>query len=478
LQLQRDEFEQTINTYTDKLTDNNIRLMFERECERFKEGLPIYGMKTTILNTLASNQVCIVQGDSGSGKSTQLVQYAYEAACLGISKISRRGQIVCTQPRKIAAITLARHVARQFGSQVGDVVGYRVGGEVKENANTAIKYVTDRILLNECIADNTLSKYSCIIVDEAHERTLFTDLLLSLLKEVLTRRPDLRLIITSSTIDTEVLQKYFCNCPLIEVPRRAASSNVGLHYEPKPIGEQAESQYVSVAVERAWQQVQAADDGGGILVFLASIADVESACDQLMKHQQKHNEKQNVYCLPLHGGVEISEIEKVFEPAPPGKRKVVFATSVAESSLTIPDITCVIDSGWVKDIQYDTKMNMNRVQQHMISQRSAEQRIARIKRSEQGTCFRLYTEKQFAEMKDVAQPEILCTHLGLAILKFLEMGISNPHTFAFIESPPKEALDNAMSTLTELGAVENNKLTDLGQKLAKLELEPRYGKFC
>jgi HrpA-like RNA helicase len=235
----QNEFEKAMGMYSDKLDDNDIRKMFERECERFKAALPIYAAKSKIVDTTANNQVFIVLGELGCGKSTQLVQYVYEATIMGTSKLSRRGQIVCTQPAKVAAITLARHVAQQIGCHVGDTVGYRVDKKGKENTNTAIKYVTDHVLLEECLTDATMSKYSCIVVDEAHQRTLCTDFLLGLLKQAVSQRPDLRLIILSDAshgVHVQVFQKYFNNCPVVEIRKPAEICRI--LYQERHINEQ------------------------------------------------------------------------------------------------------------------------------------------------------------------------------------------------------------------------------------------------
>jgi ATP-dependent RNA helicase DHX8/PRP22 len=411
-----------------------------------------------------------VLGETGSGKSTQLVQYLYDAGLAGYGK----GQIVCTQPRKVAAISLARHVSTEVGCCVGDTVGYRVGNNVQERAITVMKYVTDRVLLNECMRDALLSKYSCIIVDEAHERSLFTDLLLSLLKQLLVRRPELRLIITSATINPDIFVKYFNGCPVLRVSGRLFPIQVFYHEQQPPLLNEKTEDFVAAAVNKVWDVIQSGEQQGGILVFLTSPVDIEIACQQLMSYPDA---PQLVHCLPLHGRLQADEQQKVFEPAPPGKRKVVFSTNVAETSVTIADITCVIDTGLAKEKQYDAKKSMARLQMCMISRSSAEQRKGRAGRTEPGVCHRLYSEEQFSTMRVNSQPEILCTHLGLAMLMFLEMGIAKPQDFDFVESPPRESLLSAMATLEEIGAVADGKLTELGQRLVKLGLDPCFGKF-
>jgi ATP-dependent RNA helicase DHX8/PRP22 len=475
---QQQEFRLTFESCVQKLSTKpsvkkaiEIKQTFNQECARLKSALPIYAKKSEILNTVETNQVCIVLGETGSGKSTQLVQYLYDAGLAGYGK----GQIVCTQPRKVAAISLARHVSTEVGCRVGDTVGYRVGNNVQERAITVMKYVTDRVLLNECMRDALLSKYSCIIVDEAHERSLFTDLLLSLLKQLLVRRPELRLIITSASINPDIFVKYFNGCPVLRVSGRLFPIQVFYHeQQPPPSLNEKTEDFVAAAVNKAWEVIQTGEQQGGILVFLTSSVDIENACQQLMSYPDA---QQLVHCLPLHGRLQADEQQKVFEPAPPGKRKVVFSTNVAETSVTIADITCVIDIGLAKEKQYDAKKGMARLQMCMISRSSAEQRKGRAGRTEPGVCHRLYSEEQFSTMRVNSQPEILCTHLGLAMLMFLEMGITKPQDLDFIESPPREALLSAMATLEEIGAVADGKLTELGQRLAKLGLDPCFGKF-
>ena len=474
LQSQRDEFNKAIEVYVQKLMDQpnkatvlEIKQAFDRECARLTEALPIYAKKSIIIDTVNSSQVCIVLGETGSGKSTQLVQYLYENGKF----FHRRGQIVCTQPRKVAAVSLARHVSKEFGCHVGDVVGYRVGSDAKENADTAIKYVTDRVLLNEYMKDPLLEKYWCIIIDEAHERTLFTDLLLGLLKKLLLRRPELRLIITSATIDPAIFCSYFDNCPIVRVSGRLFPIEVIHRKEPLDLNIE---DHVTAAVNQTWEVIERGETRGDILVFLTSLQDIENACDMFLSHPGIADV---AYCLPLHGRLQPDEQQKAFEPPPYGKRKVVFATNVAETSVTIPGVTCVIDTGLAKEKQYDAQRNMAKLQSCTISQSSAEQRKGRAGRTEPGVCYRLFTEEQFTAMRPNSQPEILCTHLGLAILLFLEMGIEKPHEFNFVQSPPRVALHAAMATLEELEAVHDGMLTELGKKLVCLGLEPRYGKL-
>ncbi|XP_020627951.1 ATP-dependent RNA helicase DEAH12, chloroplastic-like isoform X2 [Orbicella faveolata] len=474
LQLQKDEFQRFKTQITSCLLDQSsqplsrvkgtikeLRIAVGRECHRLEAALPMYARKTTITDTVKQNQVCVVLGETGSGKSTQMTQYLYEAG------FAKNGLIVCTQPRKVAATSLAAHVAEEMGGVVGQVVGCHVGGNIQASKKTGIIYATDHILLNECLRDPNLSKYSCIIIDEAHERSLYSDLLLGMIKKSLARRPELRVVITSATIDPALFVTYFDECPVLKVSGRMFPVNVIWKDGPTSNAEN----YLQEAVN-AVQEIHRKEGPGDILVFLVSPVETERACEKLGKMEPDPN----LVCLPLHGKLRQEEQRRVFKESA-GKRKVIFATNCAETSITIPGIRYVVDTGMVKEMTFDPKRNKSSLEVTTIHKSSAEQRKGRAGRTQAGKCYRLYSEEEYAAMEDRSRPEILRVHLGQAVLKLMELGIENMTEFEFVESPPLDSIKLALEDLELLGATANGQLTELGHKIARVPLEPRLAKL-
>lgn len=443
-------------------TINELRKSFGRECHRLDSALPMYAKKGLIIETVKGNQVCVVLGETGSGKSTQMTQYLYEAG------FAEKGLIVCTQPRKVAATSLAAHVAREMGGVPGQVVGSHVGGNIQASKTTGIVYATDHVLLNECLKDPNLSKYSCVIIDEAHERSLYSDLLLGMIKKSLAQRPELRVVITSATIDPTLFVAYFDQCPVLKVSGRMFPVDVIWRDSPSGSAEK----YLQEAVETV-REIHHKEGEGDILVFLTSPVETERACENLAKVEPDPN----LVCLPLHGKLRQEEQRKVFE-VDTNKRKVVFATNCAETSITIPGIRYVVDTGMVKEMKFDPKRNKSSLEVTTINKSSAEQRKGRAGRTQAGKCYRLYSEEEYAAMEDGSRPEILRVHLGQAVLKLMELGIEDVTQFEFVESPPFESIQLALDALKSLGAItENGKLTDLGHKIARVPVEPRLAKL-
>ena len=473
LERHKKEFEMFLNSFQNKiealkedtgseLTESlkQLRTSFGRERQRFEMALPIYARKSEIIQAVRDTQVCVILAETGSGKSTQITQYLYEEG------YAKNGIIVCTQPRKVAATSLPNFVASQMGSRPGQLVSSIVGARCRTKAKTAILYMTDHALLNECLRDPNLTKYSCVIVDEAHERSIFTDLLLGMIKKALSKRADLRVIITSATIDPGLFLRYFSGCQKLEVSGRMFPVEV-FWKETKS----EEGDYVIDAVKKACE-VHETEGNGDVLVFLTSPAEIQKACE-MMSSKPKAAEFE---CLPLHGKLHPEDQQKIFQHTS-GKRKIIFATNCAETSITIPGIKFVIDSGMVKEMQYDAKRNMNSLNVRPINKSSAQQRRGRAGRLEAGKCFRLYSEEDFHKMDDRSTPEILRVHLGQAILKLMELGIDDPTEFDFVESPPIESLRSACQSLMSLGAVLDGCLTDLGRNMARLPIEPRLAKL-
>jgi ATP-dependent RNA helicase DHX8/PRP22 len=443
-----------------------LKKKVEIECLKFHNALPIYAKRQYIIDAVTGSQVTILIGETGSGKSTQVVQYLYDAG------FATDGLIVCTQPRKVAAITLANRVSEEMCSTPGELVGYRVGNSAKMSPRTKIVYMTDHSLLNDVIADRLFMKYSCLVIDEAHERSLSTDILLACIKQCLPNRPQLKILITSATIDPQLFIKFFNECPVMKVSGR--NFPVDVVWNPlssNPHESPTSRDYVRDVVKVA-KQIHEQEPPGDILAFLTSASEIERAC-QLAQNEMVADECK---FLPLHGRLPAEDQKLVFETFD-GMRKIVFATNVAETSVTIPGVKYIIDTGLAKELCLDAKRNMNSLEICMISKSSAEQRKGRAGRVSAGKCYRLYAQEQFEAMQSRSAPEILRVHLSLAVLKLYEFGITDVLEFDFLEMPDKESLRRAVIVLNKIGATNSDKITQLGTKLAALPIDPLLGKI-
>ncbi|GLU20518.1 hypothetical protein SLE2022_367120 [Rubroshorea leprosula] len=439
-----------------------------RECRRLEDGLPIYACRLEILKKIHSEQILVLIGETGSGKSTQLVQF------LADSGIAGNESIVCAQPRKIAAISLADRVREESSGcyKDGFVFCYPVFSS-DQHFDSRVIYMTDNCLLQHYMNDRNLTGISCIIVDEAHERSLNTDLLLALVKDLLIRRNDLRLVIMSATADADQLAEYFFHCSIFHVKGR--NFPVDIRYVPcKTQGTSISSMVASYVADvvRMATEVHKKEKEGTILAFLTSQMEVEWACDNF--------EASSALALPLHGKLSFEDQFRIFQNCP-GKRKVIFATNVAETSLTIPGVKYVIDSGMVKESKFEPTTGMNVLRVCRTSQSSAKQRAGRAGRTEPGICYRLYGERDFELMTPNQEPEIHRVHLGVAVLRILALGIKNVRGFDFVDAPSPEAIDMAIRNLVQLGAIKQKndvfELTEDGRYLVKLGIEPRLGKI-
>lgn len=459
--------------FDDELNWPRIYHLMRRECRRLEDGLPIYAYRRELLRHISSQQILVLIGETGSGKSTQLVQF------LADSGVVADGSLICTQPRKIAATSLERRVQEEsFGCYEDDAISCCRSYSSLQHFDGKVIYMTDHCLLQHCMNDRMLHGVSCILVDEAHERTLNTDLLLSMLKKLLPLRPDLRLIIMSATADAKQLSEYFFECGMFSVVGR--NFPVDVKYVPCFSEGTSESittstsniaPYVSDVV-RLVAHIHKTKKEGTVLAFLTSVMEVEWACETFVAP--------DAVPLVLHGKLSYEEQSQVFQDYP-GKRKVIFATNVAETSLTIPGVKFVVDSGMAKERRFEPGSGMNVLRVCWISKSSANQRAGRAGRTEPGCCYRLYSQDDFTSMSAQQEPEIRRVHLGVAALKIIALGIVNICDFDFIDAPSSEAIDIAFRNLVQLGAVTskngNFELTDLGQSLVKLGIEPRLGKL-
>ncbi|CAM8879472.1 unnamed protein product [Rhodiola kirilowii] len=431
-----------------------------------RKSLPIYKLKKELIQAVHDNQVLVVIGETGSGKTTQVTQYLAEAG------YTTRGKIGCTQPRRVAAMSVAKRVAEEFGCRLGEEVGYAIRFEDCTGPDTVIKYMTDGMLLREILIDENLSQYSVVMLDEAHERTIHTDVLFGLLKKLLGRRKDLRLIVTSATLDAEKFSGYFFNCNIFTIPGRTFP--VEILYTKQPESDYLDASLITVL------QIHLTEPEGDILLFLTGQEEIDYACQSLYERMKGLGKNvPELIILPVYSALPSEMQSRIFEPAPPGKRKVVVATNIAEASLTIDGIFYVIDPGFAKQNVYNPKQGLDSLVITPISQASAKQRAGRAGRTGPGKCYRLYTESAYRnEMSPTSVPEIQRINLGMTTLTMKAMGINDLLSFDFMDPPAPQALISAMEQLYSLGALdEEGLLTKLGRKMAEFPLDPPLSKM-
>lgn len=435
-------------------------------------ALPVCEKREEIAQIIAANQVVVLAGETGSGKTTQIPKI-----CLTIGR-GVGGLIGHTQPRRIAANTVANRIAEELKTSLGEKVGYQVRFSDQSNENTLIKVMTDGILLAEIQNDPYLNKYDTLIIDEAHERSLNIDFLLGYLKQLLPKRPDLKLIITSATIDLERFSKHFNNAPIIEVSGRTYPVEVWYRplYEFQNDEDDAEPDQYAAIVDAVHEielheKTGSGVRGGDILVFLSGEREIREAADALRKAQFSHME-----VLPFYARLSLAEQQKVF--APHKGRRIVLATNVAETSITVPGIRYVIDPGFARISRYSYRTKVQRLPIEPVSQASANQRKGRCGRVAEGICIRLYSEEDFNSRPEFTDAEILRTNLAAVILQMLQLRMGDIHKFPFIDAPDHRLISDGFKLLEELHAVNTkNQLTPIGQQLAKLPLDPRLARM-
>ena len=453
-----------INKFTGKeYTESYYKLLEKRKL------LPVWSSKAQILDLVEKNRIVIIQGETGSGKTTQIPQFLLEAGYYG--------GIVCTQPRRVAAMSIAKRVSQEMEVELGAQVGYTVRFDDKTSNDTLIKYATDGLLLKEATTDHTLKKYQIIIIDEAHERTLATDILFGFLKELMEIRKELKLIIMSATFDIEKFQNYF-DAPLAIIKGRTYP--VEINYLSSPTDD-----YVDCAIKKVIQ-IHKEEKPGDILLFLTGEEEIESACQQIREGiEELGDEVGYANVVPIYSTLPPYLQEKIFEP-PPGPnprgikgRKIVVATNIAESSITIDGIVYVVDPGFTKQKVFNPRGKMESLLINIISKENADQRAGRAGRTKPGKCFRLYTKESYEkELKKSSIPEILRSNITSVVLNLLKLGIQDLVHFDFIDPPAPETMMRAIEMLNYLGAMDDDgKLTELGSQMNQFPLEPELSKM-
>ncbi|KAG0330526.1 DEAH-box ATP-dependent RNA helicase prp22 [Podila horticola] len=431
-----------------------------------RESLPIYKLRQQLVDAVRNNQILVVVGDTGSGKTTQMTQYLAEEG------FTTNGRIGCTQPRRVAAMSVAKRVAEEVGCRLGQEVGYTIRFEDCTSPETRIKYMTDGMLMRECLVDSTMSQYSVIILDEAHERTVNTDVLFGLLKQATKKRKDLKIIVTSATLDAEKFSTYFFDCPIFTIPGRTYP--VEILYTKDPESDYLDASLITV------MQIHLSEPAGDILLFLTGQEEIDTAAEILYERMKALGPMvPELIVLPVYSALPSEMQSRIFDPTPPGARKVVIATNVAETSITIDGIYYVVDPGFVKQSAYDAKLGMDSLIVTPISQAQARQRSGRAGRTGPGKCYRLYTEAAYRnEMMPNPVPEIQRTNLAMIVLTLKAMGINDLINFDFMDPPPVQTLLTALEQLFALSALDSEGLlTRLGRKMAVFPMEPPLAKM-
>ncbi|DAZ98952.1 TPA: hypothetical protein N0F65_000484 [Lagenidium giganteum] len=441
-----------------------------------RQKLPVYGFLKEIQDAIAAHQVIVIEGETGSGKTTQIPQFLTQMQIPGTSG----GMVACTQPRRVAAMSIAKRVAEEMDVKLGEQVGYTIRFEDVTSASTKLRFLTDGMLLQHAMSDPLLSKYSVILLDEAHERTLSTDILFGLLKEVMPKRPDLKVVVMSATLDAKKFQAYFDDAPLICIPGRTFP--VEVFYTPAP-----ERDYLEAAV-RTTVQIHICEGEGDILVFLTGQEEIENACRQIQAEADALDPSKHgpLVVYPLYSSLPPQQQQLIFKDAPkprfpggPKGRKVVVSTNIAETSLTIDGIVYVVDPGFSKQNVYNPRIRVQSLLVSPISRASAKQRAGRAGRTRPGKCFRLYTEQSFVrDLEEQTYPEILCSEMSGVVLTLKQLGIDDLVHFDFMDPPAPETLMRALEMLNYLGALDDEgDLTKLGKQMAMLPVEPQLAKM-
>ncbi|KAI4488134.1 hypothetical protein M0804_004982 [Polistes exclamans] len=463
------KFKYIINLYLDfKQKEKFTKLKKLRETQA---NLPVAQYKNEIIETIKKERVVIIAGDTGCGKSTQVPQYLYSA---GFNKI------VCTQPRRIGCISLAKRVAFETLTENHNEVGYQIRFEKQKTQETKITFITEGLLLRQVSGESGLLPYDIVVLDEVHERNLHGDFLLGVMKCIIHQESNIKLILMSATINIQLFSDYFSkeNAKVIQVPGRLYP--IQLLFRPITIEDIKyknnrfnPSPYVQIM--QMIDHKYPADEKGDLLIFLSGMKEITAVVDAAKEYSVKKN---NWIVLPLHSSLSIADQDKVFDYAPDGVRKCIVSTNIAETSITIDGIRFVVDSGKVKEMSYDPLCKMERLKEFWISKASAEQRKGRAGRTGPGVCYRLYSEEEYTALEEYTTPEIQRVPLDSLLLQMIAMGLPDARKFPFIEPPPSESVENSILSLKEHRALTNDeKLTSIGQTLSRLPVDIRIGKM-
>ncbi|XP_046876499.1 ATP-dependent RNA helicase DHX33 isoform X1 [Hypomesus transpacificus] len=438
-----------------------------------RKHLPIYQAKSQLINQLRQLHNAVLIGETGSGKTTQIPQYLFEAG------IGRQGIVAITQPRRVAAISLAGRVAEEKKTQLGKLVGYTVRFEDVTSSETKLKFMTDGMLLREAIGDPLLLRYTVVVLDEAHERTVHTDVLFGVVKTAQRKRREqnklpLKVIVMSATMDVDLFSRYFNKSPVLYLEGR--QHPIQIYYTKQP-----QSDYLQAALVSVFQIHQEAPPSHDILVFMTGQEEIEAlarTCRDIAKHLP--DSCGPITVIPLYASLPPTQQLRVFQPAPKGCRKIILSTNIAETSVTISGIKYVIDTGMVKAKRFNPESGLEVLAVQRVSKAQAWQRAGRAGREDSGSCYRLYTEEEFDNLIPMTVPEIQRCNLASVVLQLMALGIPDVMNFDFMSKPSPEAMRSALEQLQLLGAVERKEeqvsLTALGKKMASFPLEPRYAK--
>lgn len=462
----------------DQYPDNNI-FNGKPYSEKFfdilkvRQNLPVYAQREEFRQKLAASQVLVLVGETGSGKTTQIPQF-----CLYDGYAANGKLIACTQPRRVAAMSVAQRVADEMDVKIGDECGYTIRFEDCTSDKTQLKYLTDGMLLREATFDHDLSRYSVIILDEAHERTVATDVLIGLLKAMLKRRPDLKVVVMSATLDAGKFQRYFNGAPLMKVPGRLHP--VEIFYTPEP-----EKDYLEAAI-RTCVQIHVAEPAGDILLFLTGEEEIETACETIQNQVDLLGKRVGpVLVVPLYSSLTPQQQQRIFDQAPeprhaggmPG-RKIVVSTNIAETSLTIDGIVYVVDPGFCKQNVFDPRTRVESLLVTQISKASCNQRAGRAGRTRPGKCFRLFTEESFRQLKEQTYPEMMRTNIANVVLHLKKLGVEDLVHFDYLDAPAPETMMRALDLLHYVGALDDDaELTKVGELINEFPLDPQLAKM-
>ncbi|CAN8099810.1 unnamed protein product [Discula destructiva] len=430
-----------------------------------REFLPAFAVREDLLRVIRDNQVIIVVGETGSGKTTQLTQFLLEDG------YGNRGMIGCTQPRRVAAMSVAKRVSEEMDCKLGSTVGYAIRFEDCTSKETVIKYMTDGVLLRESLNEPNLDRYSCVIMDEAHERALNTDVLMGLFKKILQRRRDIKLIVTSATMNSKRFSDFFGGAPEFTIPGRTFPVDVMFHRSPV-------EDYVDQAVQQVLS-IHVSQGQGDILVFMTGQEDIEATCELVQERLDALSDPPKLSILPIYSQMPADLQAKIFDRAAPGVRKCIVATNIAETSLTVDGIMFVVDAGYSKLKVYNPRMGMDTLQITPVSQANSGQRSGRAGRTGPGKAYRLYTEKAYQdELYIQTIPEIQRTNLANTVLLIKSLGVKDLLDFDFMDPPPQETITTSLFDLWALGALDNiGELTDLGSKMNAFPMDPSLAKL-